>query len=110
MKILVILSLLFSSYAMAKLTNESEFSSVTTGGNSSVETYLGKTLHLLTKDKDTYKFGGMYTYGEANKIVSARNWYIDLKFDHLITQKVAWYTGEYVEGYTFQGIKARYNS
>lgn len=109
LKFILFSFILIPSWVFA-LTHESEISSVTTGGNSNVETYLFKTLHQVQQETLTYRISGHYTYGEAAKEVSARDWDINLKFDQMMTRKVAYYIGEMVEGYRFQDIKARYNS
>lgn len=101
---------LLSGLALADYKNESEFSNLTTGGNSRVQTYLVKTLNQFESGKRLIKFGGHYTYGEAGDAVSARDWDVNGKYEQLLTENIAWTLGELVEGYEFQGIKARFNS
>lgn len=110
MKKFLCVLILTSCSAWAKYTNESELSSIVTGGNSEVETYLVKTDNRLAFDIYSYNLNGHYTYGEANNEVSARDWHINPKIERKISQSFAVYVGELVEGYRFQGIKARYNS
>lgn len=110
MKLIVLIAMLFSTMAFAKLTHESEISTVATGGNSNVETYLFKTLNSYVVDIRTYRIGGHYTYGEADNNVSARDWDGFGRYEQMITSRSAFTVGELVEGYRFQGIKARYNT
>lgn len=111
MKLFVILMMLVSLSANAKLTHESEFSSVATGGNSDVQTYLARTNNVYELlEKNTFRFGGHYTYGESNADVSARDWDANGKYERALSEKTAVIAGEIIEGYRFQGIKARYNS
>ena len=102
--------LLFPVLCFAQYSNESEVSSVVTGGNSKVETYLVKTLNKYVSGKNTHQLSGHYTYGEARNEVSAREWTANYKFDHVWSDHFGYYLGEVIEGYRFQGIKARYNS
>jgi putative salt-induced outer membrane protein len=105
-----LLLLLLPMSVMAELTHESEVSSVVTGGNSNVETYLFKTSNQLEQERMIYRFNGHYTYGEASEIVSARNWDVAIKLERRFSEHFAFYFAEIVEGYRFQGIKARYNT
>lgn len=108
---LQILILIFlSSASFAKLSHESEVSTVAAGGNSNVSTYLVRTANQYDFGIRLLKFGGHYTYGEAQNVVSARDWDGSLKYEQLLSPKLAIAGGELVEGYRFQGIKARYNS
>lgn len=102
--------LLIPSIALAQYTNESEVSSVVTGGNSKVETYLFKTLNKYLHGDNTHQLSGLYTYGESRDEVSAREWNVNYKFDHVWTDHFGYYVGEVLEGYRFQGIKVRYNT
>jgi putative salt-induced outer membrane protein len=111
MRLLFLCAILFSSIAQAELKHESEISTITSGGNSNIETYLFKTENDYVRDeKLNYKFGGHYTYGEANENVSARDWSLRLKAEQMITDYIALLLGQSAEGYLFQGINARYNS
>lgn len=104
------LMLLIPATVFAKLSHESEVSSVVTGGNSNVETYLFKTANQYEVKAMTYRVNGRYSYGEAGEEVSAREWDITLKIERMFSESFAFYVAETVEGYRFQGIKARYNS
>lgn len=106
----ILLALLLSTMAFAQLTHESEISTITTGGNQNVETYLFKTLNQYSFDSKLTKFGGHYTYGEASEEVSARDWDVNGKYEQMVSPYYAIYFGEIIEGFRFQGIKARYNS
>lgn len=106
-----ILALFMSMLAMASYKNESEIATLSTGGNQQVESYNGKTLNTFEwRDINTYWFGGHYTYGEAAGNVSARDWDVVNKYEQRFTDHLAITLGEIVEGFRFQGIKARYNS
>lgn len=106
----VLLLLLLPTIALAQFSNESEVSSVATGGNSKVETYLVKTLNKFEAEKNIYQVSGHYTYGESSEQVSARDWDLSGKYERRFSEHFSWFVGEVIEGYRFQGIKARYNS
>ena len=91
-----ILHFLISGLAIAGYKNESEFSNLTTGGNSRVQTYLVKTINQYEYGKRLIKFGGHYTYGEAGDAVSARDWDVIGKYEKLLTENMAWTLGELV--------------
>ncbi len=110
MKLLIIVLMMASFAAHAQFKNESEVSTVKTSGNTKVQTYLFKTLSKYEKDKATYTFGGHYTYGENRSELSARDWDVNLKYEQTLSDRLSFYLGEIVEGYRFQGVKARYNS
>lgn len=106
-----LLPLLVCLTAFAGFKNESEVSTLATGGNQQVESYLAKTLNTFEwREMNTYWAGGHYTYGEAAGEVSARDWDVLNKYERRITTHMALTLGELIEGYRFQGIKARYNS
>lgn len=109
MKYLFLLFLLPAT-VFAKLGHESEVSSVVTGGNSNVETYLFKTTNQYEVQAMTYRVNGRYSYGEAGEEVSAREWDFTLKIERMFSESFAFYIAEIIEGYRFQGIKARYNT
>jgi putative salt-induced outer membrane protein len=93
----------------AQLTNQSEVSMVTAGGNSQLKAYNTKTAHKYVMDKSNLYLGGHYTYGESAESLSARNWDFNSKFDHVVHHKFSLMIGQITEGDNFQGIKARYN-
>ena len=107
--ILCLALLLLPLLSWAQFKNESEISTVATGGNSEVETYLGKTTNDYAWGMNAIKFGGHYTYGESNGGVSARDWDVNTKYDRFLSSNFALTFGQLTEGYKFQGIKARYN-
>lgn len=110
MKIAPLFFLFLSLPAWSQLTHESEIATVTTGGNSRVETYNFKTDNKFEQRIYTQNFGGYYTYGEANNNVSARDWNINYQLEQLLSPKTSVFVGEVIEGFRFRGIKARYNS
>jgi hypothetical protein len=105
-----VLLLLMSALSFAKYTNESELSTISAGGNSQLESYLAKTINSFEEGIHIYRVGGHYTYGEAGDNVSARDWDLLNKYETMFSEHMAFTLGELVEGYRFQGIKARYNS
>ena len=110
MKFILVLLSLFSFNALAQFTHESELSLVQTGGNSDVQTNNFKTTNLQKWEKDQFKLGGHYIYGETNNGVSARNWDVNGKYERLLTDHLSLTFGEVIEGNRFTGIKARYNT
>lgn len=106
----LLLALFIPVLCLAQYSNESELSSVVTGGNSQVKTYIVKTLNKYESGLNLYSLSGHYTYGEAAEEVSARDWDANGKYERRFSEHFAWYLGEVIEGYRFQGIKARYNS
>lgn len=109
MKKLLLICLL-SSNAMATFTNESELSLVNTSGNSNVENYIGKTKSKIELESNSFQLGGHYTYGTADKNLSARDWDVFAGADHKFSEKIALTFMEQVEGNKFAGIKIRYNT
>lgn len=97
-------------HGLRQTRHESEVSSVVTGGNSNVETYLFKTTNQYEVRAMTYRVNGRYSYGEAGEEVSAREWDFTLKIERMFSESFAFYIAEIIEGYRFQGIKARYNT
>lgn len=110
MKLFIVLLIAFLPLlSWAQFKNESEFSTVVTGGNSQVKTYLARTTNDYAWAKNAIKFGGHYTYGESGETVSARDWDLNTKYDHFLADHFALTFGQVTEGYKFQGVKARYN-
>ena len=112
MRFLVLLfCLLAVSAAHAVLTDESEVSLLNSGGNSKLQSYNVKTVNKYEfENKDTYNFGGHYTYGEANSSLSARNWDVNNKYAKSLDNWMSIILGETIEGNKFQDVKVRYNS
>lgn len=110
MRFFVLVSLLFSVSAWAKLSHESELSIVNSGGNSELQAYNGQTKNKYQFEKNSLAFGGHYTYGEANNSLSARNWDVNTKYEFGLSEDFSAIVGEIIEGNNFQDVKARYNS
>ena len=106
----VIVLFLFSTSAFAVFKNESEFARVQTGGNSQVMTTNLKTTMSNKWELNQLTYGGHYIYGESGEKVSARNWDVNGRFEHQLTDHLSLSTGEVIEGNRFNGVKARYNS
>jgi len=105
----ILMILLLSPLTFAKLSNESEVSMVTTGGNSELKAYNSKTVNKLPLDQHLLAFGGHYTYGEAARSLSARNWDFNTRDEYTLSKNIALTFGQVTEGNTFQGFKTRYN-
>lgn len=108
----------FTAFSQTKFSNESEISSIQTGGNSKVETYNLKTLSKWNKEKSTYSFGGHYTLsaseqvddnGDEEKITSARNWDANVKYERELTKAFSFFSAIIYEGDEFSGIDQREN-
>lgn len=102
--------LLYPLCAWSQMTHESEMSILNTGGNTNVQTYLLRSKNQLIARRNTYRFGGHYAYGEANEVVSVRDWDANGQYERMVTRSTAVLLGEFIEGYRFRNIKARYNS
>lgn len=116
MYILIFLQLLFvislPSYGIDNFTHESEFSSVTSRGNTPYETYNTKTNNRIIVDsKHDVTFGGHYTYGTINdeQLEIARNWDVNTKYLTAITNKTYAFLGLVVEGDEYAGFSERNN-
>lgn len=114
----LLICLLFICAAQAKISTETELSSIQTGGNSTVETYNLKTLSKLAKEKSIFSFGGHYTLsaseqvnaeGDEEKVESARNWDANAKYEQTMSDSFSGFVGVIVEGDEFSGIKQREN-
>lgn len=111
MRRLSFLLLIFSADLFAvEVLSESEFAYVRSGGNSDVQTTNAKTTTEFRWERDQYKFGGRYLYGESDDSVSGRNWDVLNKYERELTKRLSLTTAELIEGNRFIGIKARYNS
>lgn len=112
MKLIILIGILFSQVAIAKFNNESELSSIKTGGNTDVLTLNSKTLNTYQWSRSRFGFGGHYTYAESKNKggVTARNWDVNTRYEHSLTDRFSLVVGEIVEGNKFIGIKERYNS
>ncbi len=110
MRLLFLLSLLFSSVAFAQYANESELAMVQTGGNSTVQTINSKNANSIQWDLNKMTFGGHYSYGDNKEAVTVRNWDLNVKYERELNHKISLVGGEIIEGNKFTAIKARYNS
>jgi putative salt-induced outer membrane protein YdiY len=110
-KLIAACLVVLSTTAMAKLTNETGLSIITTGGNTETETYNLKTESKKTWEKEAVNFGGHYTLGTAGKdsVETVRNWDVFTKYTHSLTQKLGLFVGAQFEGNTFAGYKQRQN-
>lgn len=116
MHILFFLQLLFvfsfPAYSIDDFTHESEFSSVTSRGNTPYETYNTKTNNRIIVDsKHDVTFGGHYTYGTINdeQLEIARNWDVNAKYLTAVTKKTYAFLGLVVEGDEYAGFSERNN-
>lgn len=125
MKILALLMTLFSLCAIAsedkkKLSHESQFSLIQTGGNTELETYNLKTLTTYQHNKRIYSLGGHYTLGtsvvpdpdDANDTIkqeSARNWDANFKYEQELSKHLNGFLSLQIEGNEFAGFKQRNN-
>lgn len=108
---LLFLGMIFSLVGNAKLASETELNVLVTGGNSSVETYTGKSANNYKfTEKDTLYFGGHYTYGTSSNVESARNWDVNAKYGRGFLEKWTGFFGEQVVGDKFAGVTDEYNT
>lgn len=110
MHYVVMTLLLFSGSVFAQYTNESELAYVQSGGNSDVKTTNTKTINNMKWEKNQFRFGGRYLYGESDDSVTARNWDAHGKYERELSRHLSATIGEVIEGNSLIGIKARYNS
>lgn len=105
----------------SKWSNETELSTVQTGGNTNLQTYNLNTESELKKTKRVYGFGGHYTLGtgevedpnDATKTVTeetARNWDVHAKYEQVLSKKFNGFVKAMYEGNEFAGIKQRENA
>ena len=108
----------YSAFGQVKFSNESEISSIQTGGNSKVETYNLKTLSKWNQAKRTYSFGGHYTLSaseqvddndDEEKVTSVRNWDVNARYEQELSKVLTVYTAIIYEGDEFSGIDQREN-
>lgn len=113
-KVFLVLSVLFSLpvFAIDDFTHESEFSSISSRGNSPYESYLTKTSNRIVIDKmHDVTFGGHYSYGSINddQLEIARNWDVNAKYLTAVSEKTYAFLGGVVEGDEFAGYSERNN-
>lgn len=110
--LLLTMSFTVSAYTFESFTHESEFSSVTSRGNTPYETYNTKTSNRIVIDSmHDVTFGGHYTYGSINdqQFEIARNWDVNGKYLSAISKKTYGFLGVVVEGDEFAGFSERNN-
>ena len=112
MRMFILFTLLLGSFsAFAEFKNESELGYIQTGGNSQVATTNAKTTNWYDINKNNFRFGGHYIYGESSTAgVTARNWSANGRYEREVKPKLSLTIGEVIEGNRFTGIKTRYNS
>jgi putative salt-induced outer membrane protein len=104
----IIAFLSFNTYAEFK--SSSEASSIITGGNTELKTYLVKTENKWTKEKNIFSINGNYTYGESSNVTSAERWAIGIRYDRVLSKQIDAFIGELVESNRFAGFSRRYNT
>ena len=114
MKLLLLLMPMLVFAVDYSFENESQLSTVKTGGNSDLSTYNLQTDSTGTRDDSSLNFGGHYTLGtgendDGEKIESARNWDIHLKYAYQYSKKLGTYVGVKYEGDEFSGYDQRDN-
>ena len=109
-KAFVLLCALFSVQAFAEFKSSSEASSIITGGNTDLKTYLLKTENKWTKNKNVFSLNGSYTYGESDEVRSAERWTLGLRYDRVLSEKLNGFVGELVEANRFAGFSRRFNT
>ena len=97
-----------SSYAEFK--SEDEVSTVQTGGNTNLKTYLFKSKNSYQWTNHLFSLNGGYTYGEAAGLRSAERWDAQARFARTITGHLGVFLSEMIEANRFGGIDRRYNS
>jgi putative salt-induced outer membrane protein YdiY len=99
-----------ASLNASEVSHESEAGVVIANGNSHTESYSVKTKTEWKHGPDTYSLGGHFLRATANKVESAENWMITLRYEHAFTEPLSGFLAQSVEGDIFAGIKQRYNS
>lgn len=110
MKKLIMITMLVSSICYADFKSEDEVSMVTTGGNTEVKTYVGKTNNSYTWGENIIALKGNYTYGEAGERRNIERWDALLKYDRVLEKKMSLFVSELIEANRFAGIDRRYNT
>lgn len=109
--VLVLLSLFaMGSNVFAQFKSTSEGSSIVTGGNTDLKTYLLKTENKWTRDKNVFSLNGLYTYGESDDVRSAERWHIGLRYDRILNERLNVFLGELIEANRFAGFSRRFNT
>ncbi len=115
----LILSVPVCSFAqLEKFENESEVTSIKTGGNTNVQTYSLKSTSKLIYDKYIFTFSGHYflslfrtvdNNGDTVDQESARNWDFSAKGERDLNKRLNVFTGIRYEGNEFSGFTQRDN-
>lgn len=113
-RIFLLISSLLPTLVLAidDFTHESEFSSISSRGNSPYESYLTKTSNRIIYDKmHDITFGGHYSYGTISdaQVEIARNWDVNFKYLTGISKRTYIFLGTVVEGNRFAGFSERNN-
>ncbi|MBK24489.1 MAG: hypothetical protein CME70_10880 [Halobacteriovorax sp.] len=106
---LLLLALLFSTSAFAQYSNESELTVIVNGGNTEQETWNAKTLNTYTKEKNTFKLGGHYSYGKADEELNTRNWDINARYERALNNKWSAFAAAQLEEDFFASLDYRWN-
>ncbi|MBD65578.1 MAG: hypothetical protein CME62_10245 [Halobacteriovoraceae bacterium] len=119
---LVLPTFLFAQGTKAKdfkFKSQSGLSMIQTTGNAEVETYNLDTETSWKKTKRIYTLKGNYTLGyaeevnedtgEENKVETARNWAIELKYEQIMSDWFSGFLATSMEGDEFAGIERRNN-
>lgn len=110
MRRLLLIALFISPLVQAKFHNEAEVGLVNTSGNSQLETYNLISKNSYEKNLHKIKFGGHYTYGTSEGVLSSRNWDIHTNYVYRFSKRVGLLLGEIIEGDKFSGIETSYNT
>jgi len=119
MKIILAISIACLSFSVfAKFSHESELSIIQAGGNTEMETTNLKTTNREQIGANAATLSGHYTQGQSTttlddgtteKKENARNWDIQLRFDHDLSKRIDLFTAVQYEGDEFSGYKQREN-
>ncbi|MCF8058306.1 MAG: DUF481 domain-containing protein [Bacteriovoracaceae bacterium] len=107
--LLILIFVFLNLSAFAQFSHESELGVVVTGGNTEMEVYNGKVTNKYQRDTNTFTLGGHYTYGTSFGVENSRNWDVNAKAKHDLTQKVGIFLGSILEADEFAGIQSRIN-
>ena len=108
MFVMLLSAISISSFAQFK--SEDSASVNISGGNTDVEAYTFKSNNSYAAGKSTYKFVGLYHYGESDGIRNAENWELGLRYDYSFFPETGLYFGELVEADRYAGYDRRYNT
>lgn len=93
------------------LSNESELGILTSGGNSKIKTYKGKTESTIQWGlNDLVTFNGDYTDAQSNNIKSANDWLLKGKYQRGVNLNLGLFISYQMLSNPFSGIKRRYDT